>query len=214
MWALLNWVFLLFMAIYVIYMWYNRLGMEVELPTGIMFIAAIWGLITEIISFKLIYKQQKNNINMKGAFWHIMQTFIWSILIVIAAVVIKLTGYTPIDAILGTGFGIVLLWASYSIIKDALDVFMQTVPKNIEIWKIRSDLLLINNIIWVRHIHAWVLTSNKNIFTAHVQIKDHSNAEIILNEVEKLLKGKYKFYFSTVQLEEKHIESEVDEIDV
>ncbi|MDD2871780.1 MAG: cation diffusion facilitator family transporter [Candidatus Gracilibacteria bacterium] len=212
--ALLNGVFLLFMAIYVIYMGFNRLGIEYELPTGIMLIAAVGGLITEIISFKLVYNQQKTNINMKGAFWHILQTFIGSILIIIAAVVIKFTGYTPIDPILGMSFGVVLLWASYSIIKDTLNIFMQTVPKNIEIGKIKSDILQIDGVIGVRHIHAWVLTSNKNIFTAHIQIKNHKNSEIILKEVDKILKDKYKFYFSTVQLEEKHIKSEADDIDV
>jgi len=212
--ALLNGVFLLFMALYVLYMGYNRLGMEFELPTGIKLIAALGGLITEIISFKLIYKQQKSNINMKGAFWHILQTFVGSILIIIAAVVIKLTGYTPIDPILGMAFGAVLLWASYKIIKDALNIFMQTVPKDIEIEKIRSDLLSINGIKGIRHIHAWVLTSNKNIFSAHVQIKSHKNGEKILKESEKMLKEKYGFYFSTLQLEENHTELEADEIDV
>ncbi len=212
--ALLNGVFLFFMALYVIYMGYSRLGMEFELPTGIMLVAAIGGLITEIISFKLIYKQQKNNINMKGAFWHILQTFVGSILIIIAAVVIMLTGYTPIDPILGMAFGVVLLWASYKIIKDSLNIFMQTVPKDIKIEKIKSDLLSISGVKGIRHIHAWVLTSNKNIFSVHLQIEDHKNGEKILREAEKMLKEKYGFYFSTLQLEENHTKSEADEIDV
>jgi cobalt-zinc-cadmium efflux system protein len=212
--ALLNGVFLLIMAVYVLYMGYNRLGMEVELPTGIMLLAAAGGLVTEIISFKLIYKQQKNNINMKGAFWHILQTFVGSILIIIAAVVIRLTGYTPIDAILGMAFGVVLVWASYNIIKDALDIFMQTVPIEIEIEKVKSDLLAIGGVKGVRHIHAWVLTSNKNIFSVHLQIDDHKNGEKILREAEIMLKEKYGFYFSTLQLEENYVESEADEIDV
>ncbi len=212
--ALLNGVFLLVMAFYVLYMGYTRLGMEVELPTGIMLLAAAGGLVTEIISFKLIYKQQKDNINMKGAYWHILQTFVGSILIIIAAVVIRLTGYTPIDAILGMAFGLVLVWASYNIIKDALDIFMQTVPIEIEIEKVKFDLLAIDGVKGVRHIHAWVLTSNKNIFSVHLQIDDHKNGEKILREAEIMLKEKYGFYFSTLQLEENYVESEADEIDV
>jgi cobalt-zinc-cadmium efflux system protein len=212
--ALLNGVFLLFMALYVLYMGYMKLGMEYDLPTGIMLVAATGGLITEMISFKLIYEQQKSNINMKGAFWHIMQTFVGSILIIVAAVVIWLTSYNPIDAILGMAFGTVLLWASYKVIKDALNIFMQTVPKEIDIEKVKSDLLSISGITGVRHIHAWVLTSNKNIFSSHLQIKDHSIGEKILKEAEKMLKEKYRFYFTTLQLEEQHTKSAVDEIDV
>ncbi|MGE3278298.1 MAG: cation diffusion facilitator family transporter [Candidatus Altimarinota bacterium] len=212
--ALLNGVFLLFMALYVLYMGYMKLGMEYDLPTGIMLVAATGGLITEIISFKLIYEQQKSNINMKGAFWHIMQTFIGSILIIVATVVIWLTDYNPIDAILGMSFGVVLLWASYKVIKDALNIFMQTVPKEVDIEKVKSDLLSIHGITGIRHIHAWVLTSNKNIFSSHLQIKNHNNGEKILKEAEKMLKDTYGFYFTTLQLEEKHTESAADEIDI
>lgn len=212
--ALLNGLFLLLMAVYVMYMGYMRLGMEFELPTGIMFIAALGGLITELIAFKLIFKQQKDNINMKGAFWHIMQTFVGSVLVIVAAVVILLTGYTPIDAILGMAFGAVLLWASYKIIKDALDIFMQRVPKEIDIQEVKASLMKIQGVTGVRHIHAWVLTSNNNIFSSHLQIADHKEGERILKEAEETLKEKYNFYFSTLQLEIAHNKSVADEIDI
>ena len=212
--ALLNGVFLFVMALYVLYMGYNRLKMEFELPTGIMFLSAFGGILTELISFKLMYKQQKENINMKGAFWHIMQTFVGSLLIIIAAVIINLTGFTKIDPILGMAFGLVLLWASYGIIKDAANILMEKVPKGIDIEKIRADLLNIKGVEAVRHIHAWELSSNRRIFSAHIQIKNHSEGERILREAEKIIREKHGFYFSTLQLEEEHAESEADEIDV
>ncbi len=212
--ALLNGVFLLLMAAYVLYMGYMRLGADVELPTGIMLIAALGGLVTEFIAFKLIYQEQKTNMNMKGAFWHIMQTFVGSILILIAAAVIALTGYTPIDAILGMAFGLVLLWASYKIIADAFNIFMQTVPKEVDIKKIKADLLAIAGVAGVRHLHAWVLTSDKNIFSAHLEIDNHENGQKILETAQQLLREKYQFYFSTLQLETSHATSAADVIDV
>jgi cobalt-zinc-cadmium efflux system protein len=208
--ALLNGVFLLFMAFYVLYMGYMRLGQEFELPTGIMLIAAGGGLITEIISFKLIYKKQKGNLNMQGAYWHIMQTFVGSILIIIAAAVIYFTGWTKIDPILGMAFGVVLLWASYKIIKDVLDILMQTVPKNIDVDDIKNSLLEIDGVKSVNHSHAWVLTSGKNIFSAHLQMNDLSKSEETLNRATQLLKEKYNFYFSTLQIEKTHQVSDAD----
>jgi len=212
--ALLNGVFLLLMAIYVLYMGYMRLGKEIELPTSIMFLAAFGGLITEAISFKLIFKSQKNNMNMKGAYWHIMQTFVGSILIIIAAVVIKLTGYTPIDAILGMAFGLVLFWASYKIIKDALDIFMETVPKDVDIENIKLALLGIPGVKSVMHIHAWTLTSNQNIFSAHIQVHDAKTSETILRQAEDLLNDRFGFYFSTLQLETQHHDMGADDLNV
>jgi len=212
--ALLNGVFLLLMAIYVLYMGYMRLGKEVELPTGIMFLAAFGGLITEAISFRLIYRSQKTNINMKGAYWHILQTFVGSILIIIAAIVIMLTGYTQIDAILGMAFGLVLFWAAYKIIKDALDIFMETVPKGVDIEKIKKELLALPSIKSVTHLHAWTLTSNQNIFSAHLQIEDIQQSETILRAAEDLLKTKFGFYFSTLQLEKEHRDMGADDLNV
>ncbi len=212
--ALLNGVFLLLMAIYVLYMGYMRLGQEFELPTGIMFLAAFGGLITEAISFRLIYQSQKNNMNMKGAYWHIMQTFVGSILIIVAAVIIQFTGYTPIDAILGMAFGLVLFWASYKIIKDALDIFMQTVPKDVDIQKIKASLLAISGVKGVVHIHAWVLTSQQNIFSAHLQIDDLTQADTILQAAETVLKSEHGFYFSTLQLENQHRDMGAEDLDI
>ncbi len=213
--ALLNGVFLFLMALYVLYMGYMRLQNEIDIPTGPMFLAAVGGLITEFISIGLMYKKQKDNLNMKGAFWHVMQTFVGSIIIIIAAVVIKFTGFLAIDPILGMLFGLVLLYASWKIVKDALDILLETVPRDIDLDDIRADLLALEGVTGVRHPHAWVLTSGKNIFTAHLQITSHSQAETILSQATALLKDKYGFYFSTLQLEKQHDEKDpAGEIDI
>ncbi len=208
--ALLNGVFLLLMAFFVLYMGYIRLNQDFELPAGIMLLAAAGGLITEVIAFGLMYKRQKGNLNMQGAFWHVMQTFIGSVLIIIAALVIYFTGWTKIDPILGMAFGLVLIYASYGIIKDTLDILMQTVPKDLDVDKIRNELTAIDGVVKIRHPHAWVLTSNKNIFSAHLEIDNLSKSKAILENADDLLKEKFGFYFSTIQIEEEHFETEAD----
>lgn len=190
------------MAIYVLWMGYSRLKASIELPTNIMFISAIGGLITELISMAVMWKGSKNNLNMKGAFWHVLQTFVGSIIIIIAAVVIKLTGWYPIDPILGMLFGLVLFVASISIIKDSFDILLESAPKDIEVNEIVKDLENINNVNNVHHVHAWALTSDKNLFIAHLKISRMNTHEQVLEEAYKLLKLKYDIYFSTLQVEE------------
>lgn len=208
--ALFNGLFLLLMAFYVLYMGYIRLNEDFELPVGIMMLAAGGGLLTEIIAFGLMYKRQKENLNMQGAFWHVMQTFVGSILIIIAALVIYFTGWTKIDPILGMAFGLVLIYASYGIIRDSLNILMQAVPKDLDVNEIRKELKAIDGVIKVRHPHAWVLTSNKNIFSAHLLTDDLTKTQAVLEEATRLLKSKYDFYFSTIQVEEEHLQTEAD----
>jgi cobalt-zinc-cadmium efflux system protein len=68
-----------------------------------------------VISLKLLYGGQKGDLNLRGAFWHVMQTFVGSILIIVAAAVIYFTGFFAIDPLLGMAFGVVLLVASWGI---------------------------------------------------------------------------------------------------
>ncbi|HIO64914.1 MAG TPA: zinc ABC transporter, partial [Dehalococcoidia bacterium] len=71
--------------------------------------AAGGALITEPISLSLLYKAQKTNLNIKGAYWHILQTFAGSLIIIVAALTIWFTDFLEIDPLLGMAFGLLLL---------------------------------------------------------------------------------------------------------
>src|SRR3546814_18711704 len=70
---------------------------------------------------------------MRGAYWHIIQTFVGSFLIIISALVIRFTGFLAIDPLLGMAFGVVLLWASWGIIKKSLHILLQGTPEDIDL---------------------------------------------------------------------------------
>lgn len=106
--ALFNGVFLVVMAAYVLWMGAMRLMEPIELPTGVMLYAAFGGILLELIAFWLLYERQKGNLNMKGAYWHIIQTFVGSLIIIVSALVIRFTGFLAIDPVLGMAFGLVL----------------------------------------------------------------------------------------------------------
>ena len=110
--ALFNGLFLVGMAIFVLWMGAMRLMEPIELATTPMLIAAAGGIATELVALWLLYERQKDNLNMRGAYWHILQTFVGSFLIIISALVIRFTGFLAVDPLLGMAFGLVLLWAS------------------------------------------------------------------------------------------------------
>ena len=199
--ALLNGVFLFLMALLVLYMGYMRLKNPVELPVSIMLISAIGGIITEVISIKLLYSGQKENLNVKGAFWHVMQTFVGSVIIIIAALVIEFTGFLAIDPLLGMLFGLILMYVSWGIIKESLDILLEGTPKGVNVRELIDQIRALEGVVDVHHVHAWSLTSGKNLFTAHIKVSDTSRSEELLHEISKILKEKFNFYFSTLQIE-------------
>ncbi|GIT99085.1 MULTISPECIES: cation diffusion facilitator family transporter [unclassified Sulfurovum] len=199
--ALFNGLFLLLMALYVFWMGYQRLRAPIEIPTGPMLWAAAGGLATEIYALWLLFGKQKNNLNMKGAIWHIIQTFVGSFIIIIAALVIKFTGFYQIDPILGMLFGVVLFWASWGIIREATNILLQTVPEDFNLAKMVKSIEKFNTVENVHHTHVWALTSGKNIVSMHVLVKDTTDQKEVLKEIHNLLKKDFSVYFSTIQIE-------------
>ncbi len=198
--ALVNGGFLLAMAIVVIWMATMRLGAPIDLPTGPMLIAAAGGLVTEVISLWLMWRTSRGDLNARGAFWHIVQTFVGSLLIIVTALVIRYTGFLAIDPLLGMGFGFVLIWASWGIIRDAMHLLMEGTPEGVDLAAIAAELEAIEGVADVHHIHAWALTSGWHVFSAHLRLAEGADPQTVLATAHRLVRSR-GFRFATLQVE-------------
>lgn len=213
--ALFNGLFLAIMAVTVIWMGAMRLGDPIELPTDVMIWVALGGMVTEVIAFWLLYKRQKTNLNIKGAFWHILQTFIGSFVIIISALVIRFTGFLAIDAILGMAFGVVLLWASWSILRSALRILLQGTPHDLELDNVTTALAAIDGVHDVHHVHAWTITSGQIVFSAHLHVPEpDKDGRRVLRTASQLLGDQFNVYFSSLQIEDECQAQEPTELDI
>ena len=120
---------------------------------------------------------------MKGAFWHIVQTFVGSLIIILSALVVRFTGFVAIDPILGMAFGLVLFWASWSIIRSALHILLQSTPEGLDIKGVIATLEGIDGVEDVHHVHAWNLASGRNLFSAHIRVRS------LAHDGERVLRG-------------------------
>lgn len=213
--ALVNGGFLLAMALVVIVMGAMRLSDPIDLPTGPMLAAAAGGLITEFISLGLIWKQSKSDLNVKGALWHIVQTFVGSLLIIVTALVIYFTGFLLIDPILGIAFGFVLLWASWGILRDSAHLLMEGTPDEVSLPEVIAVLRKIKGVSDVHHVHAWALTSGRYVFSSHLRVRDGVDPQAVLKAAHAKVKQHFGFFFVTLQVETTCLdESEAQAIDI
>ena len=189
------------MAMVVIVMAAMRMNAPVDLPTTPMLWAAAGGLLTEIVALSLIWKQSRSDMNVRGALWHIIQTFVGSLLIIVTALVIKFTGFLLIDPLLGLAFGFVLVWASWSILRDATHLLMEGTPDEVYLSDVTEDLAAIDGVEDVHHAHAWALTSGRFVFSGHLRTSASADPQIVLQSASNLLQDRYGFFFSTVQVE-------------
>ncbi|KAA0909741.1 cation transporter [Aquicoccus porphyridii] len=201
--ALVNGGFLLGMALVVIVMAAMRLSDPIELPTGPMLLAAAGGLVTEFISLGLIWKQSRSDLNVKGALWHIIQTFVGSLLIIVTALVIKFTGFLLIDPILGMAFGFVLIWASWGILRDSMHLLMEGTPADVSLPEVTQALEALNGVADAHHVHAWALTSGKDVFSSHLRVREGADPQEVLKAAYGMLRDRFGFFFVTLQVEER-----------
>ena len=199
--ALVNGAFLLVMAIVVIVMGSMRLAQPIDLPPTPMLLVAAGGLVTEFISLGLIWRESKSDLNVRGALWHIIQTFVGSLLIIVTALVIKFTGFLMIDPLLGMAFGFVLIWASWGILRDAAHLLMEGTPDTVSLASVVRELETIEGVEDAHHVHAWALTSGRYVFSGHLRIHPESDSERILRAAHAMLKEMSGFFFATLQLE-------------
>ena len=199
--AMLNGFFLIVMAAVVIFMGIFRLLNPADLNTGLMLVAAAGGIVTELISLRVLYAGQRDNLNMRGAYWHVVQTFVGSLLIIVAAVVVALTDFVEIDSILGIAFGLVLLWAERGITRDSIRVLMETVPTDVDLPDVVAGLRRIDGVEDVHHVHAWALTTGRNLFSAHLLVADATDPRRALAAAQSIVRDEFGFYFSTIQIE-------------
>ena len=213
--ALVNGGFLLAMAIVVIVMAAMRLSEPVHLPTGPMLWVAAGGLLTEFVALGLMWRQSKDDLNMRGAFWHVIQTFVGSLLIIVTALIIRFTGFLLIDPLLGMAFGFVLIWASWGILRDAAHLLMEGTPTGVSLSQITEALAEIEGVADVHHAHAWALTSGKQVFSSHIRVSKGSDPQNVLFTAHALLRERFGFFFATVQVEDRCLdESGAEQIDV
>ena len=198
--AFVNGFFLLGMALFVIVMGVLRLDEPKELATGPMLLIAAGGLATEVVSLALLYESQKRNLNVKGAYWHVVQTLVGSLIIVAAALVIRFTGFLEIDPLLGIAFGFVLLWASFGIIRESINILLEAAPPGLDLMGVKRQIDALPGVAAAHHMHAWSLASGRTVFSAHVLVEEDAGADL-LERITATLKHEHGVYFSTVQIE-------------
>ncbi|SNT26442.1 cation diffusion facilitator family transporter [Antarctobacter heliothermus] len=148
-----------------------------------------------------MWKSSRDDLNTRSALWHIIQTFVGSLLIIVTALVIEFTGFLAIDPILGIAFGVVLLWASVGVIREAVHILLEGTPEDLDLEDVTADLRGQDGVLDVHHVHAWTLTSDKHVFSAHVRHAEPADAARILETAYGYLTGHHGFHVVTLQLE-------------
>jgi cobalt-zinc-cadmium efflux system protein len=201
---------LLVMAGFIISQAIGRIEDPVEVPSIPMFVMAIGGIGLEIAALAIMYRGQKGDLNIRGSFWHVVNAFLGSLAVIIAALFIQFGDIYVADAWAGLLFSLILIWAAYGILRDVFRILIDATPPDVDLSVVAAELKKIRGVIGAHHFHARTITSQVKVFSGHLVVGDVSSANRVLGEAKDTVDRKFGFNLSTIQVEDGRLE-ETDE---
>ncbi|MCX5754393.1 MAG: cation diffusion facilitator family transporter [Candidatus Krumholzibacteria bacterium] len=202
--ALFNSLFLFAVTAYILYAGVHRL-MHPEPVLGLqMLFVAVIGLVVNVASVLILRGSARDDLNIKGAFLHVMADTVSSVVIIVGAIVIYFSGWNVIDPLLAIGISVVIAVWAWGLLKDSVNILLEVAPRGVTADDVSAELRkAIPEIREIHDMHIWVITSNMYSLTAHVAVDPAARAEIrgILERMNRLLDEKYDIEHTTIQFD-------------
>ena len=207
--AFTNGISLLFIVGWIFIEAVQRLLHPVEVLPGPMFAVATMGLLVNVAAAVVLHGAERDNLNIRGAFLHVMGDLLASLAAIAASVVIMVSGWMPIDPILSVLVGVLILRSAWFLVRDAGHVLLEGAPARLDVQEIGSDLVgNLESIEDVHHVHGWSLAQDRTLLTLHARIGKGVDADAAIHDVHRRLSERFGVHHATVQIE---IESCVDD---
>ncbi len=199
--ALINGLLLVIVVIFILREAYDRLVSPPEIRTYEMLVVASIGLVVNLfVTFTL---RGHHDLNIRGAYLHVLGDTLSSFGVIVGGVLIILTGYYIVDPILSVIISCVIVYSSLRLLKESVDILMERTPKHIDIEKLKEGILKMEGVNGIHDLHVWSICSNVHALNAHLIVDTISvkDTEKITSEINKRLLQDYRISHTTLQFE-------------
>ena len=184
----------------------QRLNSLVEPDSLTIIVVASIGIIINFITAALFVSNKDNDLNVKGAFLHMIADGLVSVAVVIGGIVIYYTGWLLIDPLLSLLIIIIIAFSAWGLIKDSFNLSVDGVPTNIDIESVKEYLLSLPDVIEIHDLHVWAMSTTQVALTAHLLRSSPNIDDQLLHQAAHHLKDKFGIHHSTIQIENGHCE--------
>jgi len=166
--ALFNASMLFFVAMYILYEAYQRFTQPPEIQSLGMLIVASIGLVINLISMKILMSSASESLNMKGAYLEVLSDALGSVGVIIGAVIIYFTNWYWVDTIIAVAIGFWVLPRTWILLKQSINILLEGVPEEVDVEKLRNDLLALEGVESIHQLKVWAITSKNIHLTVHL----------------------------------------------
>jgi len=201
--ALLLWV----VSGYMLREVYARFLDPVPVLSKPMLIVAAIGLVANMICAKLLHGHAHGNINVRGAFLHVLSDMAGSVGVIAAGLVIHFTGYYRADTIVSLAIIALILYSSTRLMLETFHILMQSVPPGIAFKEVEGALKAIEGVEDVHELHIWSLTSGFDVLSAHLVVKDKDAFGKVLKAATCAMECRFSIKHCAFQIESEPVEN-------
>jgi cobalt-zinc-cadmium efflux system protein len=180
--------------------WQRFLDPPVVSGFGVLVVAAV-GLVVNVAAARMLYGAASHNLNVRGAFLHVLSDMLGSIGVLVSSTVILLTGWMRADAVASALIAVLVLFSSWTLIREAVDILMEAVPRHIDLDDLKRTLEDVPGATEVHDLHVWSLTTGHYALSAHAVVQDANEREHVLGQMTEHLATRFGITHVTIQLE-------------
>jgi len=202
--SLISGISLIPVSAYVLYEAVDHWIHPVEVHAGAMLGVAAIGLLANLVSAALLHRHSKHDLNMRGAFLHMLADCASSVGVVAAAAIIYFTKWNKADPLIAAGISILILGWCFALVRDSGRILLESAPKNMKVEEICAAMKTVDGVLEVHDLHVWTITSRMYALTAHVRLREDlavSATEDLCKRLQKLLDERWEINHATLQFE-------------
>lgn len=202
--ALFNAALLVGVSIYLIIESYFHLLHPHPIQSSVMLIVAVVGLLSNLVATFLLHQVKGENLNLRGAYLHVLSDTASSVGVILGAILIHYTGWTKIDPILSFVISLLILFWAIRLLLDSIHILMESTPKHIQVSELTDFVKReIGEIKEIHDIHIWEITTHMYAMTAHIIVEDCTILESmkLTERINHLLSEKFHIEHINLQYE-------------
>ena len=205
--AAVNGVALVAIAAAIIVEAIDRLGEPGTVQSGPMLLVAAAGLCVNLLGMRLLAGARHGNLNIRGAYLHLVGDLLGSLGAIVAALVIIATGWTRADPLISLLIAALIVVSAWRLLRESVDVLLESSPAGLDVGQIEAAITRIPGVQCVHDMHVWTVTSGFLAASGHISIYDAADHNQVMVAAHALLRERFGIGHATLQLETPALEA-------
>jgi cobalt-zinc-cadmium efflux system protein len=201
--ALVNGVTLIVVSGYIFYEAIHRFFYPAQIKTGVLLAIATVGLLGNLFGILILRKESHDNLNVRGAFFHLLGDALSSVGVIVGGIIIAFTGWSVIDSLISILIGGIVLRSAIDLTIESTEVLLEAAPRDIDVDILRKEAEKVPGVRELHELHIWTITSGRRALSAHVLTENISTRESqkILCAVREMLAKRFNITHTTLEAE-------------